>query len=119
MATNFSRNMDQAFARRMQYVIEFPVPAPDLRERLWRGMFPEGAPLSQDIDFAFLAEHFAISGGDIRNVALDSAFLAAQNGDTITMQHLIRAMARQLVKQGRTPSSIEFKQYFPLVSRES
>lgn len=119
MATNFSRNMDPAFARRMQYVIEFPVPAPDLRERLWRGMFPEGAPLSQDIDFAFLAEHFAISGGDIRNVALDSAFLAAQDGDTITMQHLIRAMARQLVKQGRTPSSIEFKQYFPLVSRES
>lgn len=119
MATNFSRNMDQAFARRMQYVIEFPVPDAPLRERLWRGMFPANAPLSSDIDFTFIAEHFALAGGDIRNVALDAAFLAVQDRGEIAMRHIVRALARQLVKQGRSPSAIEFKQYFPLISRDN
>lgn len=119
MATNFSRNMDQAFARRMQYVIEFPLPDAPLRERLWRGMFPASAPLSPDIDFAFISEHFALAGGDIRNVALDAAFLAVQDETEISMRHLVRAISRQLIKQGRSPSAIEFKQYFPLISRDN
>ncbi len=116
LATNFSKNMDQAFARRIQFVVEFPVPTAAYRERLWRGMFPKGAPLSEDVDFVFLSEQFAIAGGDIRNVTLDAAFLAANEGDQICMSHLIRSMARQLVKQGRAPSVNDFKHYFPLIN---
>ncbi len=119
LATNFSRNMDLAFSRRMQYVVEFPVPNETHRERLWRGMFPSRTPLADDIDFTFLSRHFAIAGGDIKNVALDAAFLAAQNGRVITMHHLVKAMARQMVKQGRSPSPTDFKHYFSLVSAQN
>ena len=116
LATNLRRNVDEAFARRMQFVIEFRPPDPSLREQLWRTIFPAAAPLSNDIDWTFLAKQFTLTGGEIRNVALDAAFLAARNGGTIAMADLIRAMARQVVKQGRMPSSSEFGGYFALVT---
>ena len=119
LATNLSKNIDEAFSRRMHYVVEFPIPDETHRERLWRGMFPPEAPLGKDIDFSFLAKQFSIAGGDIRNVALDAAFLAAQDGRVITMKQLIIAMARQLMKQGRLPSSTEFKQYHVLLDEKA
>jgi len=111
LASNLSKNIDQAFSRRMHYVVEFPLPAEAQRERLWRGMFPSTSPLADDVDFVFLARQFPISGGDIRNVALAAAFLAAQNGQRITMRQLIEAMRQQSLKQGKIPSAADFKQY--------
>jgi SpoVK/Ycf46/Vps4 family AAA+-type ATPase len=115
LASNLSKNIDEAFSRRMHYVVEFPLPDESHRERLWRGMFPPEVPLAKDIDFPFLAQQFSLAGGDIRNVALDAAFLAAQDGKVITMKQLVRAMARQMMKQGRIPSPIDFKQYHALI----
>ena len=66
LATNLPKNIDPAFARRMHYVLEFARPNAQLRERLWRGMFPPAAPLADDIDFGFLAQTFETTGGDIR-----------------------------------------------------
>jgi ATP-dependent 26S proteasome regulatory subunit len=80
MATNLGKNLDAAFARRMQYIVEFPLPNARARERLWRGMFPSQAPLGDDVDFSFLADQSSLAGGDIRNVALSAAFSAAQSG---------------------------------------
>jgi DNA polymerase III delta prime subunit len=114
LATNLAHNIDEAFSRRLQYVVEFPLPDERLRERLWRGMFPAAAPLVADIDFAFLARQFKLAGGDIRNVALDAAFLAASDGGAIGMRQLIVALARQVAKEGRVPSPNEFKQYYAL-----
>jgi hypothetical protein len=116
LATNLRRNVDDAFARRMQFVIEFSPPDPALREQLWRTIFPPTAPLAGDIDWPFLAKQFTLTGGEIRNVALDAAFLAARNGGTITMPDIIHAMARQIVKQGKMPTGSEFGAYFPLVT---
>jgi hypothetical protein len=116
LATNLRRNVDDAFARRMQFVIEFSPPDPALREQLWRTIFPPTAPLAGDIDWPFLAKQFTLTGGEIRNVALDAAFLAARNGGTITMPDIIHAMARQIVKQGKMPTGSEFGVYFPLVT---
>jgi AAA+ superfamily predicted ATPase len=115
LATNIKRNIDEAFARRLQYVIEFPVPDVREREQLWRGMFPAAAPLLDDIDFGFLARQFALSGGNIRNVALDAAFLAAQAQAEIDMQRIIHALARQYSKQGKIPSRSEFGQYYEML----
>jgi hypothetical protein len=115
LASNLSKNIDEAFARRMHYVIEFPLPDDAQRERLWRGMFPAQVPLGADVNFKFVATHFPIAGGDIRNVALDAAFLAAQNGQLVTMKQLVQALARQMLKQGRLPSPADFKQYYELV----
>src|SRR5581483_672071 len=72
LASNLSKNIDDAFARRMHYVVDFPLPDESLRLRLWQGMFAPEAPLSTDVDFPFLAKQFPIAGGDIRNVALDA-----------------------------------------------
>jgi ATP-dependent 26S proteasome regulatory subunit len=101
----------------MHYVVEFPLPDEPQRERLWRGMFPPEAPLSQEVDWRFLAKQFPIAGGDIKNVALDAAFLAAQDGRVVTMKQLMKAMGRQLIKQGKVPSSTDFKQYYAFIGQ--
>jgi hypothetical protein len=75
-------------------------------------MFPPQAPLSGDVDFAFLAEQFVLAGGDIRNVVLSAAFLAAQDGSAIQMRHLVPALGRLMIKKGKVPSPTEFKQYY-------
>jgi hypothetical protein len=118
LASNLSKNIDAAFSRRMHYVVEFPMPDETYRERLWRSMFPERAPLGECVDLKFLARHFQLAGGDIRNVALDAAFLAAQDGRVITMRHLVVAMARQTMKQGKVPSPSDFKQYHALIPHD-
>jgi SpoVK/Ycf46/Vps4 family AAA+-type ATPase len=117
LASNLSKNIDEAFARRMHYVVEFPQPDEHHREQLWRGMFPPQVPLGKDVDCRFLAKQFPIAGGDIRNVALDAAFLAAQDGQVVTMKQLVTALARQMMKQGRIPSATDFKQFYALLSQ--
>ena len=111
LATNLSKNMDDAFSRRVHYAVEFPLPNAMHRERLWRGMFPPQAPLDEDVDFKFLAEQFPLPGGDIRNIVLSAAFLAAQDGSAIHMRHLVPALGRLMVKKGKVPTATEFKQY--------
>jgi hypothetical protein len=118
LASNLSQNIDEAFSRRMHYVIEFPLPDELHRQKLWTGMFPPAAPLGEDVDFKFLSSQFAITGGDIRNASLEAAFLAAQDGRVIRMQHLVRAMARQMLKQGKLPSPVDFKQHYVLIEQE-
>jgi SpoVK/Ycf46/Vps4 family AAA+-type ATPase len=111
LASNFTRNIDQAFVRRLQYIIEVPMPDARLRERIWKKAFPQRAPLAKDIDYRFLARQFAFAGGDIRSAALDAAFLAAQDGRVVTMTHLVRAVSRQMLKQGKLPSRGDFGVY--------
>jgi SpoVK/Ycf46/Vps4 family AAA+-type ATPase len=116
LASNLSKNIDEAFSRRMHYVIEFPLPDENERELLWCKMFPPELPLGNDVDFRFLAKKFPIAGGDIRNVSLDAAFMAAGDGKVVTMKQLARALARQMTKQGKIPSAMEFQQYHTLLS---
>ena len=77
--------------------------------------FRREVPLGEDVDFSFLAKQFPIPGGDIRNVALEAAFLAAQNGKIVTMKQLATALARQMIKQGKIPSATDFKQHHALI----
>ena len=116
LATNLKQHMDAAFHRRLQYMIDFPRPDSAERERIWRGMFPRRAPVSADVDFRFLAKEFDLTGGEIRNVVLDAAFLAAGDGGVIGMRAIVEALARQLAKEGKTPTGVEFRQYQGLVA---
>jgi SpoVK/Ycf46/Vps4 family AAA+-type ATPase len=116
LASNLSKNIDQAFSRRMHYSIEFPRPGKEHRERLWRGMFPAATPIGEDVDFPFLARQFELTGGDIKTVVLNAAFMAAENGKVIGMEQVVKAMARQMVKQGKLVGVNEFKQYHPLLT---
>ncbi len=114
LATNFRKNIDDAFTRRIQYIVEFPFPEPKYRERIWRGLIPTSAPLSDDVDFAFLARQFELAGGSIRNAALVAAFLAAEEGGKLRMEHFVLATARELQKLGKLPSRSDFKEYYDL-----
>jgi ATP-dependent 26S proteasome regulatory subunit len=118
LATNLSKNLDDAFARRMQHVIEFPFPDAASREGIWRKMLPPGAPLASSIDFGFLARQFELAGGNIRNITLASAFMAAEEGSSISMEHLVVAIARELRKMGKMPSQTNFQAYYELVRQK-
>jgi len=116
LASNLSRNIDNAFSRRLNFVVDFPLPDRHGRERLWRVMLANGVPVAADVDFAFLAAQFPLSGGDIRNVTLEAAFLAARSQERrVTMKSVVVALGREIVKQGRVPSPAEFKHHHALV----
>jgi hypothetical protein len=115
LATNFRRNIDDAFTRRMHHIVEFPFPDPNLRERIWKAHIPGDAPISEDVNFGFLARQFELSGGNIRNVALAAAFLAAESGGKICMKHFIHGTGREMQKLGKLPSRSEFREYYDLL----
>ncbi len=115
LATNFRKNMDEAFARRMHFAIEFPVPEEPDRKRIWQGVFPAAAPMDEKVDLIFMARQFKITGGNIKNIAVSAAFLAASDGGVITMEHLIRATKREYQKTGKLCTEGEFAEYFPMV----
>ncbi|HEX7119499.1 MAG TPA: AAA family ATPase [Longimicrobiales bacterium] len=115
LTTNLKTNLDAAFTRRLRYTVDFPFPEPDDRERIWRKAFPDEAPLSAEIDFPFLARQFKLSGGNIRNIALAAAFLAAGNGGRVGMEHVILATRRELEKMGKTCTKSDFGRYYSLL----
>jgi hypothetical protein len=114
LCTNFRKNIDDAFTRRIHYIVEFPFPEAVYRERIWRTMVPAGAPLADDVDFGFLGRQFELSGGNIRNAALVAAFYAAEEGGAMRMEHLVLAVARELQKMGKLPSRSDFREHYEL-----
>ncbi len=116
LATNLNQNMDEAFTRRLRFVVEFPTPGPAERQPIWRGLFPPKAPLDSGVDFEFLASRFELTGGNIKNCVLGAAFAAAEAGTSIGMETLVRAVARELTKNGKPLQQTEFGDYFPLVT---
>ena len=116
LSTNLKMNLDEAFLRRLHFVIDFPMPEEDERRRIWRGTIPAQAPLAEGVDFDFLARQFKISGGNIRNIVLSAAFLAAADGGSIGMGHLIRATRREYQKLGKMVTEAEFGPYIGLLA---
>ena len=90
---------DAAFLRRIRFVVRFPFPDEDERREIWRRIFPVDAPLA-GLDEGALAA-LSLAGGNIRNVALSAAFLAADGREPIGMTHLARAAARECAKLER------------------
>jgi AAA+ superfamily predicted ATPase len=115
LATNMQKNMDEAFVRRLHYNIEFPMPEEADRLRIWQQVFPPETPLDKEIDLAFLARQFKISGGNIKNIALGSAFLAAADHGIIRMDNLILSTKREFQKMGKLCTEGDFEKYFELV----
>jgi len=109
LATNLRQNLDDAFTRRIRFIIEFPFPNEDYRRRIWQGIWPKATPVAPEMDLNFMARQFKLSGGNIRNVALAAAFLAAENGQIVTMKHLMQATRREFQKMGKVVSESEFK----------
>lgn len=115
LATNLLGNIDEAFMRRITYVIRFPFPDPAMREEIYRRTMPPEAPVSEDINWAFLAEKFELSGGHIKNIVLSSAFLAALEDQPIGMSHLLRSAVGEMKKNDIVVVWEELREYADLL----
>jgi hypothetical protein len=102
LATNLRQNMDDAFIRRLQIVVEFPFPSEAERRRIWAAIFPAEAPLTPAVDFDRLAREVRLSGGKIRNIAVAAAFHAASGSGVIGMDELLEAARREYEKEGQS-----------------
>ncbi|WP_222271513.1 ATP-binding protein [Modestobacter marinus] len=100
LTTNFKQNIDNAFVRRLRFVVEFALPTAAERERIWRKAFPKDAPLARNVDVSQMANRLQLPGGSIQNIALHAAFIAAGDGGPISAAHLLAATRRELIKIG-------------------
>jgi SpoVK/Ycf46/Vps4 family AAA+-type ATPase len=111
LATNLKNNIDEAFARRVGTWVEFVFPEVSLRERIWETIFPKDMPIQKNIDFSFLARKFQLAGGNIKNIAVASAFLAAEKAQAVGMEHIIPSVKRELAKLGKTCTKSDFGEF--------
>jgi ATPase family associated with various cellular activities (AAA) len=96
LTTNLKSSIDTAFMRRIRFVVQFPFPDAAQRAEIWRRIFPANTP-TQDLDPARLAR-LSVAGGNIRNIALNAAFLAADAGEAVQMKHLLRSAQSEYSK---------------------
>jgi len=116
LATNLRANLDDAFTRRLDVIVDFPLPDADLRRGLWDRCLGGSVPRSSDVDLDFLAVSFELAGGHIRSAAVTAAYLAAAAGHVVGMVELIGAVAREYRKLGRLVGEREFGRYFELAT---
>jgi hypothetical protein len=103
LATNLKANIDEAFARRFQSMVHFPMPDPEQRLKLWEGMLKHTGRLAGDVDLAALSEEHELAGGAIANVIRFAAIGAVQAGrDRINTADLQKGIVKELRKEGRT-----------------
>jgi hypothetical protein len=105
LASNLQRNMDEAFLRRVRFVVSFPFPDAESRGAIWQATWPEAAPAA-DLDFQELGRRFDVTGATIRDAAVSAAFLAAAQGSHVTLTHIEEAMRREYSKLGRVPADL-------------
>ena len=111
LTTNNLQNIDQAFMRRIRYVVNYQMPDKKAREEIWREAFGKGVPLADDIDYAFLAEAFELSGGEIKNIVLNAAFYGAAEDSAVAMRHIMKAVYREKTKAKRVAFDGDYGRY--------
>lgn len=101
LTTNLRANLDPAFQRRFQFIIDFPKPDSSARSRLWQNLLPANAVLADDVLFERLGESANLTGGGIHNAAIGAAMLAACDGGIIDNKHIASACWQELSKANR------------------
>jgi hypothetical protein len=109
LTTNMKSALDSAFTRRIRFIVQFPFPDADQRAQIWGRIFPPETP-TQDLDWERLAQ-LNVAGGHIRNIALNAAFLAAEAGEPVRMEHLLRAARSEYVKLEKSLTRTEVKDW--------
>jgi ATPase family associated with various cellular activities (AAA) len=112
LATNRKGDLDTAFVRRIQFIVDFFLPTPAEREHLWRlalqhALGPDGIPLAGELDWQVLGSQFDLTGAGIKAAALAAAFLARTDGTRIEMTHVLAATRRELEKHGKVMRTSE------------
>jgi hypothetical protein len=111
LATNLRANLDDAFTRRLDMVVDFPMPDEPARRSLWDRCLGRQVPRSPDVDLDFLAASFELAGGHIRSAVVTAAYLAAEADQPVSMVHLVDSVAREYRKLGRLCLEREFGPY--------
>jgi len=107
LTTNLKTALDTAFQRRLRFVVQFPFPDQEQRAAIWRGVFPQATP-RDELDYTKLSRLHA-AGGNIRNIALNAAFSAADAQQPVCMSHLLQAAHHEAGKRERPLSDAETK----------
>ena len=116
LATNLRSNLDAAFARRLDAVVDFPMPDAAHRERIWHQALGREVPRAEELDIAYCAKAFELAGGNIRNIALAAAYLAAAEERPVATPDLIRGTEREFRKLGRLCVESDFGPYYSVIS---
>lgn len=102
LASNLKENIDDAFTRRFQAIIHFPIPTQKERLQLWQKMLPNELPLSEDVNLQRLSQHYEVTGASIVNIVQHCSLLAIQNGSNrITPRMLDKSIRREFLKEGK------------------
>jgi adenylate kinase family enzyme len=96
LATNRKSALDRAFMRRLRFLVDFPFPNSESRRAIWQKVFPRQMPFAA-LDYELLSR-LELPGGNIRNIALNAAFLAASEGQALSMAHILHATRREYTK---------------------
>jgi hypothetical protein len=118
LTTNLRKQLDPAFARRFQVVVDFPRPDAEARAHLWQRLLPPRMPRQAEVDCAFLGAAVNLTGGNIRNAALHAAYLAAGVNKPLNLGHLAVAVWRELGKDGRELSPTDLGALAPYLPQE-
>lgn len=105
LTTNMKNALDTAFMRRIRFIVQFPFPDAAQRAEIWQRIFPASTP-TKDLDMTKLAR-LNVTGGNIRNIALNAAFLAADAGESVQMKHLLRSSRSEYAKLEKSLTDIE------------
>jgi SpoVK/Ycf46/Vps4 family AAA+-type ATPase len=109
LATNIKGALDQAFMRRLRFVVNFPFPTPAERIEIWQKAFPEGIPLQEGLNFERLAQ-LNLTGGNIHSIAMNAAFLAAgRDSPIVTLPLILEAARDELRKLDKQFSEADFR----------
>lgn len=101
LATNLLSGFDEAFKRRIRFIVNFNIPDKNNRYLIWKKSFPKEAKIDKNIDFLRLAEKFELSGSSIKSIAVSSAFYALEEQSRISIEHIKRALQDELEKDGK------------------
>jgi SpoVK/Ycf46/Vps4 family AAA+-type ATPase len=107
LTTNMRMNLDPAFLRRLRFIVDFPKPDVEAREQIWRQCLPNESHDLDDADFRQLARRIELTGGQIRQITLRAAFIAAAADSLINLEHIAQATRAELAKLGMPPVEID------------
>lgn len=109
LATNLKSNMDDAFKRRIKYIVDFRLPNAETRLTMWKSMIPEKAPRSEELDIEYFAKEFELSGSEIKEIIMSAAFIAASEREKIANIHVIEALKISYLKYGKVLRTEDFR----------
>lgn len=115
LATNFSNNIDDAFKRRIRFMIEFKLPNAETRYKLWKSILPKEAKADPNIDFDFFAKEFELSPSTIKEILLNSAYIAAAENVEISNRTIFKAIKNNFSKYNKVLSKTNMGIYFDIL----